>query len=226
MSQLKDWMKVIPESEFTIYKNAGLLGKLEPGKKAALILTDLTMSSCGSEGNTLEEAQKEHPLACGPVAWETMPRISRLIEVFRAKGLPLVYTHADLPKQLMAGPAAKTKRDISKDDPKMGEFPDIVAPKDGDFILPKTKASAFFQTPLNAFLVRNNVDTVVICGVATSGCIRATALDAFSNGYKTFVVDDCCFDRSYFAHCTNLFDINAKYGSVISLDEVAEIIKE
>jgi maleamate amidohydrolase len=65
----------------------------------------------------------------------------------------------------------------------------------------------------------------VLCGVSTSGCVRASAVDAFSHGFATFVVDDCCFDRSYFAHCANLFDLNAKYASVVSLHEVAELMR-
>jgi nicotinamidase-related amidase len=64
----------------------------------------------------------------------------------------------------------------------------------------------------------------VVCGVSTSGCVRATAVDAFSHGFKTVVVDDCCFDRSHFAHCANLFDLQAKYAAVLSLHELERLI--
>jgi maleamate amidohydrolase len=60
--------------------------------------------------------------------------------------------------------------------------------------------------------------------VSTSGCVRATGVDASSNGYKTFVVDDCCFDRSYYAHCANLFDLHAKYATVVSLSEIEQFM--
>lgn len=223
-SPVKEWMKVIPESEQLTYRKAGFLGKVQLGKRSALILTDLTYSSTGSESLTLEEAIKEHPLACGPVAWNTMPRISRLIEMFRAKSLPIVYTRADIDNQVMAGTAAKTNRKVQLDDSKFSEFPQIVAPREGEWILGKTKASAFFQTPLSTYLVKEKVDTLIICGVATSGCVRATAIDAFSHGYATIVINDCCFDRSYFAHCTNLFDINAKYATVLSLHELENLM--
>jgi maleamate amidohydrolase len=92
-------------------------------------------------------------------------------------------------------------------------------------VLPKTKASGFFQTPLAAYLTKQQIDTAVVCGVSTSGCVRATAVDAHSHGYTTFVIDDCCFDRSYFAHCANLFDLDAKYASVVSLDEIALMLR-
>jgi nicotinamidase-related amidase len=91
-------------------------------------------------------------------------------------------------------------------------------------VLAKTKTSGFFQTPLAAHLVREHVDTAVVCGVSTSGCVRATAVDAFSHGFATFVIDDCCFDRSWFAHCANLFDLQAKYASVVSLQELEALM--
>jgi maleamate amidohydrolase len=65
---------------------------------------------------------------------------------------------------------------------------------------------------------------VVVCGVSTSGCVRATSVDAWSHGFTTFVIDDCCFDRSYFAHCANLFDLDAKYASVVSLHELRALM--
>ena len=81
----------------------------------------------------------------------------------------------------------------------------------------KTKASAFFQTSLTAYLIKEGVDTLVFCGVSTSGCVRASVVDGFSHGFQTFVVDECCFDRSEYAHAANLFDMQAKYAVVQSL---------
>jgi maleamate amidohydrolase len=78
---------------------------------------------------------------------------------------------------------------------------------------------------MDFYLRKEGIDTVVICGVSTSGCVRASTVDAFSHGYTTFVIDDCCFDRSHFAHCANLFDMNAKYATVLSLGEIAGSLK-
>jgi nicotinamidase-related amidase len=72
-------------------------------------------------------------------------------------------------------------------------------------------------------LIKQGVDTTVLCGVSTSGCVRASAVDAFSHGFKTIVVDDCCFDRSHFAHCANLFDLHAKYAAILSLEELRDM---
>jgi maleamate amidohydrolase len=158
------------------------------------------------------------------MSWETMPRIAQLIELFRKQKRPIIYTLSDIEGTMYAGKATKSK---NKGRPAKGynDFPSAIQPREGDWVLAKTKASGFFQTPLPAYLARQSIDTVVVCGVSTSGCVRATSVDAHSHGYTTIVVDDCCFDRSYFAHCTNLFDLQAKYATVVSLDEIAAQIK-
>jgi len=91
-------------------------------------------------------------------------------------------------------------------------------------VLEKTKASVFFGTPLATWMLKERIDTAVVCGVSTSGCVRASVVDSFSHGLSTFVVDECCFDRSEFAHAANLFDMNAKYASVVSLDEIEGLL--
>jgi maleamate amidohydrolase len=220
---VKDWMKIIPDADRRTYQRAGFLSDQKLGNRTALIVVDLTYGFTGSESLTLEQAIEEFPTACGPAAWEAMPRISRLIGLAREFEWPIVFTHSDIDTARFAGNATKTKpRDR---DAKFNAFPATVAPLAGEWILAKTKASAFFQTPLTAHLIKQGTDTVVICGVSTSGCVRASAVDAFSHGFTTFVVDDCCFDRSHFLHCANLFDLQAKYASVVSLDELEQMVQ-
>jgi nicotinamidase-related amidase len=221
---MKKWMELVPESERRFYTKAGFQGDMSLGDNAALIVVDVTMGFCGSVGLSLDEAIREFPTACGPMAWETMPAIARLIGLFRQQGLPIVYTNGDLENTPFSGKATKSKRS-GNPPPGYNDFPHAIMPQDGDWVLPKTKASGFFQTPMTAFLTRKHIDTVVVCGVSTSGCVRATTVDAHSHGFTTFVVDDCCFDRSYFAHCANLFDMNAKYATVVSVDELATLMK-
>jgi len=183
----------------------------------------VTYGFTGSEGLTLEEAVAEFHPACGPAAWEAMPRIARLIELFRGLKRPVVFTRSDLDATTFTGKATHSKR-AGKPPARFNEFPPAIAPREDEWVLEKTKASAFFQTPLSIYLVEQGVDTAVVCGVSTSGCVRATAVDAFSHGFKTVVVDDCCFDRSHFAHCANLFDLQAKYAAVLSLHELERLI--
>ncbi|MDF9839795.1 MULTISPECIES: isochorismatase family protein [unclassified Paenibacillus] len=219
---MKKWMEVIPEAEQKTYKRAGFFEKAELGERAALIVVDVTYGFTGSESLTLEQAIQEYPTACGPASWEAMPHIAALIALFRERKLPVVYSRTNPYDTQFAGGAVKSKKRLNMEG-MYNEFPPSIAPIEGEWVLEKTKASAFFQTPLQAYLVKERVDTVIVCGVSTSGCVRATSVDSHSNGFTTFVVDDCCFDRSYFSHCTNLFDLNAKYATVLSLSEVTEM---
>lgn len=216
---MKEWMKIVPAEERKAYESGGFMGMGQIGDRTALIVVDVTYGFTGSRGQTLEEAIQEFGTACGPASWEAMPRIAQLITLFRDLGRPVVFTRGHATDTRFSGHATKSKR-VIRYDGKFGEFPPDIAPREEEWILDKTKASAFFQTPLAAYLVRQQVDTVVVCGVSTSGCVRASVVDAFSNGFGTVVVDDCCFDRSQFAHCANLFDMNAKYATVVSLHEL------
>jgi maleamate amidohydrolase len=220
---MKDWLKMIPAEELKTYRSAGFVPDPDIGQKPCLIVVDVTYGFTGSEGLSLDEAVAEFHTACGPAAWEAMPRIGRLIELFRSLRLPIVFTRSDLSATAFTGKATTSKR-AGRPPEKFNEFPPAVIPREGEWVLEKTKASCFFQTPLSAYLVKQGVDTAVVCGVSTSGCVRASAVDAFSHGFKTIVVDDCCFDRSYFAHCANLFDLQAKYAAVLSLGELRQVL--
>lgn len=216
---MKDWMKQVPPDDLKHYAKIGMLTGLELGERTALIVVDATIGFCGREGLTLEEATKEFSTACGPASWEAMPRVAALIGLFRERGLPVVYTYPNTTDQSFTGSVGKKKR-ANWPPPQYNDFPDPIAPIEGEWVMGKTKASGFFHSPLSIYLTKLNVDTVVLCGVSTSGCVRATGVDASSLGYKTFVVDDCCWDRSYYAHCANLFDLHAKYATVVSLGEL------
>ncbi len=219
---MKDWLKQVPPEDREHYTKIGMLGTLDPSSRSALIVVDVTIGFCGRKGLTLAEAVKEFPTACGPASWEAMPRVAQLVGMFREMKLPIVYTYPNTGDQLFTGAVSQSKR--TSWPANYNDFPEEVAPQEGDWVMGKTKASGFFGSPLSIYLTKLNIDTVVICGVSTSGCVRATGVDASSHGYKTFVVDDCCFDRSYYAHCANLFDLHAKYATVVSLDEIKQIM--
>jgi maleamate amidohydrolase len=103
----------------------------------------------------------------------------------------------------------------------LGAWPDGLEPAPGEFVVSKQYPSAFFGTSLAATLTANGIDTLIITGLTTSGCIRATCVDAVSNGFIPIVVADACGDRHDAPHEANLFDMNAKYGDVV--DEAVAI---
>jgi maleamate amidohydrolase len=219
----RPWMALIPDSDRRTYRSGGFLSGLAAGARPALVVIDCTWSFCGSQGLTLEQAIEEFHTACGPAAWDALPRIATLIDLFRARGLPIVFTHSDVRDTPFTGKATKSRRPPSTK-PHAEDFPPPVTPLPDEWVLAKTKASAFFGTPLTTWLVREQVDTLVFCGVSTSGCVRASVVDGFSHGFATVVVDDCCFDRSEFAHAANLFDMAAKYAAVVPLSGVAGLL--
>ena len=89
----------------------------------------------------------------------------------------------------------------------------------------KQRASAFYGTPITAHLTQLGVRTLIICGESTSGCVRASAVDAYSNGFHVVLVEECCFDRSLLSHKINLFDMHHKYADVLHIDEVVAHLK-
>lgn len=220
---MKDWLAIVPEAERKVYEKAGFALPATVGENTALLVIDVTYGFTGREGQTIEEAIAEYSTACGPVSWEAMPKIKHLIDMFRELGRPVIYTRSAPDDTPFTGRATKGTR-LNETPPGHNDIPDVIAPRSGEWVLEKTKASAFFQTPLASYLVRQKIDSVIVCGVSTSGCVRASVVDCLSNGFTTFVVDDCCFDRSHFAHCANLFDMNAKYATVLSLNDLEGIM--
>ncbi|MGH6784613.1 MAG: isochorismatase family protein, partial [Sphingomicrobium sp.] len=93
-------------------------------------------------------------------------------------------------------------------------------PQPGDVVIFKERASGFFGTPLVAHLTQLGVDSLIVCGESTSGCVRASCVDAYSLGYHVSIVEECVFDRSPLSHKVNLFDLHHKYADVMHLDEV------
>jgi maleamate amidohydrolase len=102
---------------------------------------------------------------------------------------------------------------------------DALAPQQGELVIRKTQASAFFGTHLAGHLVGNGIDSLVITGCTTSGCIRASAIDAMSHNYRTVVATDCVGDRALGPHEANLFDIGQKYADLMSGAEVIASLK-
>jgi maleamate amidohydrolase len=100
-----------------------------------------------------------------------------------------------------------------------------IAPLAHEFVIEKLKPSAFYGTPLLGYLIDLGVDTLLVCGTTTSGCVRATVLDAFNHNYHISIVEECTFDRFESSHAINLFDMNAKYADVIGVDEATDYMR-
>ncbi|MFM9941483.1 MAG: isochorismatase family protein [Hyphomicrobiaceae bacterium] len=105
------------------------------------------------------------------------------------------------------------------------EMDDAIADPSYDYIFQKSAPSIFFQTPLQGFLTKHRVDTVLVTGCVTSGCVRASVIDAFSSGYRTMVVEDCCGDPGQEEHEANLKDVGRRYADIVSSETVAAYLE-
>jgi maleamate amidohydrolase len=146
-----------------------------------------------------------------------------LLAKARQQGIPLIHTNILYHPSFMDGGIWLKKAPVMKNmvagNP-FAEFCPQVVPYDSELVLTKQYASAFFGTSLAATLTAMGIDTVILIGCSTSGCIRASAVDAMQHGFRTIVVRDCVGDRHPDPHEANLFDIDSKYGDVVMRDEV------
>ncbi len=148
----------------------------------------------------------------------------------RSAGLPVVYTtvsYDDGDKETAAAfldkiPALLTLEAGSR----WVEIDPRIAPRDGEPVLNKLFASAFFGTALASFLTANGCDSLIVTGASTSGCVRATVVDAIQHGYRPVVPREAVGDRNPDAHAANLYDIDTKYGDVVSVDDVLVHLEE
>lgn len=148
----------------------------------------------------------------------------RLLRALRGRGIPIIHTNiryhapdfADGGMWVRKAPVLKCLVDGNP----YAAFCDDVKPADGELIITKQYASAFFATNLAATLTAQGIDTVIMMGCSTSGCIRASAVDATQHGFRTIVVRECVGDRHPAPHDANLFDIDSKYGDVVSAADV------
>ncbi len=147
----------------------------------------------------------------------------QLLEAFRSKNFPVHYTTTAY-EDGFASAGVFIKKVPSLSHLKLGsdlvEIDSRIAPKEGEVVWTKQYASAFFGTALAPTLTSQNVDTLIVTGCTTSGCVRASAVDSCQNGLHTIVVPEAVGDRSQAAHDANLFDLDAKYADVVSIDEV------
>ena len=198
----------------------------ELGSRPAVLVIDVVRSFTGDEGQTLAEATAAFPTACGPHAWTAMPHIREVIDLAASKKWPVVYTTALPGGAPLFGGTVKAELSAlgsPMDLPGAQDVPDQIRPSIEALVFAKPKASAFFNTALLSFLIRRGVDSLIVTGATTSGCVRATVIDAHSNGYPTFVVEDAVFDRSRLSHGVNLFEMNAKYADVLTFEQLEHL---
>jgi maleamate amidohydrolase len=207
---------VSDEEAREVYAKARLGQNVTMGTRPAVLVVDF---SCGFT---------DPECTLGADMTEQVEATKRLLDAARAKGLPVVFTTIGYEPSLKDGGLWLQKVPSLGDLQVGGRWVEIdprLEPREDETIVLKKGASAFFGTNLASILISQGVDSVVLCGATTSGCIRATAIDLLQYGYPTLVPRGCVADRAQAPHEANLFDINAKYADVVSVEEALDYLE-
>jgi nicotinamidase-related amidase len=193
-----------------VYARARFGESVTLGSRPAVLVVDF---SCGFT---------DPSCALGSELSAEVEATSTLLDVARAKGVPVIFTSIGFEPSLRDGGLWLQKAPALADLQLGGRWVEIdprLEPREDETVVLKKGASAFFGTNLAAILVSQQVDSVILCGATTSGCVRATAVDLLQHGWPTLVPRECVGDRARAPHEANLFDIQAKYADVVSLED-------
>ena len=199
-------------------RHEGFHGRAGFGTRPALLVIDVNVGFTSAES----------PLACD--LEDVLVAIQRLLRETRGAGFPVIFTTVAYDEGGKVAAAAFIDKIPALLTLEAGsrwvEIDPRIAPLPEEAVLTKLFASAFFGTPLSSLLAAAGCDSVIVTGASTSGCIRATAVDALQHGYRVVVPREAVGDRNPAAHEANLYDIDAKYGDVVSIDEVVAHLEE
>ena len=214
------WKDVVPNDVLDLYahyKRATFVGP-----RPALLAIDLYEMAYRGGPHPVSEVAREFPSSCGINAWRAIEPTKRLFAAARAAGIPIFYTTGDTRDASKPSLIKATHRraGASRADD-LDIFPEFT-PQPGDVVITKQRASAFYGTPLSAHLTQLGVQSLIVIGESTSGCVRASTVDGYSAGYHMTMVEECFFDRIDISHKINLFDLHHKYADVMTVAEVVQ----
>lgn len=219
------WDDVLSARDKLVFAKAGYGRRQGFGSRPAVLVIDVNYNFVGDQPEPILKSIERYRNSCGEEGWQGVYQIQRLLKSARGKHLPIFYSTGAVSRSFldMGGWAAKNARSsegLSERGNLGNEIVKEIAPGERDIVIRKTRPSVFFGTPLMSYLHAQAVDTLLVTGCTTSGCVRATVVDAFSYNFKVTIVEECVFDRGEVSHKISLFDMQAKYADVTSLDEV------
>jgi maleamate amidohydrolase len=218
------WSDFVSAEDEKRYAAAGFGHPAGMGSRPALLIIDVQYRTVGDTPKPFFESLNDYRTSCGEDGWLAVTKIQSILEAFRERDLPVLYPHV-APKQGYDGGRLGAKVPAIMGIAERGyDFVADVAPRETDIVLPKRHPSAFFGTPLVSYLIDRQVDTLVITGCTTSGCIRASAVDAFAYNFHVVVPHDAVYDRTRSVHQVTLFDMAQKYADVVSSADVVAAI--
>jgi nicotinamidase-related amidase len=211
-------LELVFAADSTIYQRRGFQRRIGFGQRPALINIDLANAW----------TRPGHAFSCDGMD-EVIPAVQALNAAARDRGIPIIYTTTAY--EVVEGPNSDMglwNRKIPLEALRVGSedvaIDERIAPSDGELVVVKKRASALHGTNVSSYLTAHGVDTVILTGVTMAGCVRHTAEDAIAEGFRPIVVREAVGDRVPGVVQWNLFDIDAKFGDVESLDVVLEYL--
>jgi len=219
------WDDLLTRTDQDVVARGGYGKSRGLGKRPILVVIDIQYNYIGENKHILEQIG-EWTSGGGAAGWRAIEKIARVLAKGREMKLPVLYTRNVQKNITFDSFSNKTDRDQSKyvDGHRGTQIVDEIAPQPDELVLDKTYASAFYATPMVSWLVKLGVDTLIIMGGSTSGCVRATAIDAVSRNFKVAVIEDCVYDRIELSHKAGLFDLWMKYTDVIDMESALEYL--
>ena len=221
------WSQFLTERDKAVFAEAGYGTRGGFGKRPALLVIDVNYAFCGDKPEPILESVKRWRNSCGEESWTAVAAIKTLIDKAHEKGVPVIYTTGVRREDNWDSGSWGWKNSRNKEDLQVAVsnidgngIVNEIAPAPQDIVVYKQKPSGFFGTNMASYLTLLGCDSVIVTGTTTSGCVRATVLDAFSLNYRVALAEEGCFDRSQASHAINLCDMNAKYADVVKASEV------
>lgn len=227
MSDEPIWNQFLTERDKAVFAASGYGARGGFGKRPALLVIDVNYAFCGDKSEPILESIKRWRNSCGEESWPAVAAIKSLCDKAHEKGLPVIYTTGIRRADNWDSGSWSWKNSRGGEHPVVpvsnidgNEIVEEIAPASQDIVIYKQKPSGFFGTNMASYLTLLGCDSVIVTGTTTSGCVRATVLDAFSLNYRVALAEEGCFDRSQASHAINLCDMNAKYADVVKTAEI------
>jgi len=228
---MASWDDILTPRDKDVFALSGYGKRAGFGQRPAVLVIDVNYNFVGDKSEPILQSVKRFRNSCGEEGWDGVHRIAELLAEARKKHLPTFYTtgHDDRANAVAfgrwRGKNSRSAEDANEAWDKGNEIVTEIAPQEGDIVVRKQKPSAFFGTPLISMLNEVHADSVLVTGTTTSGCVRASVIDAFSYNLKVSVIEECVFDRGQSSHKINLFDMAMKYADVIPLKEAVDYVR-
>ena len=223
---MRIWEDILTDTDKSVILKAGYGQPRGLGSQPVLMIIDPQYNYCGDNRPILEQIDR-WPSGAGETAWSAVNNIKRILESARKENMAVIYTRHVQKNLQFDGFAAKTKRNQKNylDGSKGTEIVSELKPRPGELVVDKNFSSAFYGTPLLSYLINLKIDTLLVTGGTTSGCVRALCVDAISRNFHVAVLEDAVFDRISVSHKTGLLDLWMKYCDVISTDDAVAYVK-